>query len=89
MAVREERPDALLVFVKAPSREAQRERIAARGADDEEQIARRLAEAEAEEAQSDRFDAVVVNDDVDRAVGEVAAILDARRSAQNLGSGDG
>jgi guanylate kinase len=87
MAVREQVPDALLVFLRAPSREVQRERIAARGADDPDQIARRMAEADAEEALADRFDAVVVNDDVDRAVAEVAAILDARRNARNDGSG--
>jgi guanylate kinase len=87
MAVREQVPDALLVFLRAPSREVQRERIAARGADDPEQVARRMAEADAEEALADRFDAVVVNDDVDRAVAEVAATLDARRRARNHGSG--
>jgi len=81
MAVREQIPDALLVFVRAPSREVQRERIIARGADDEEQLARRLAGAEAEEALADRFDAVVVNDDLGTAVDEVAAILASRRRA--------
>jgi guanylate kinase len=87
MAVREQLPEALLVFVRAPSREVQRARIAGRGADAPDQIERRLARAEAEEALADRFDAVVVNDDVDRAVGEVAAILDARRNARNHDSG--
>lgn len=81
MAVREQIPDALLVFVRAPSREAQRERILARGADDDEQLARRLAGAEAEEALAEHFDAVVVNDDLDAAVDEVAAILASRRRA--------
>lgn len=87
MAVREQIPEALLVFIRAPSREIQRERITARGADDAEQLARRIAEAEAEEALADRFDAVVVNDDVDTAVGEVTAILAARRNARDHGSG--
>ncbi len=32
-------------------------------------------------ALADRFDAAVVNDDVERAAGEVAAILEARRAA--------
>ena len=68
MAVREQIPDALLVFVRAPSREAQVERLVGRDADDEEQMARRIVEAEAEEALADQFDAVVVNDDVDAAV---------------------
>jgi guanylate kinase len=79
MAVRRSFPDALLVFVKPPSREAQRQRLVARGHDDPAAIERRLAEAEREEALASQFDAVVVNDDVNRAIDEVAAILSARR----------
>lgn len=78
-AVRRAYPDALLVFVKPPSRAEQRRRLVARGVDDPAEIERRLAAAEAEEARARDFDAVVVNDDVDRAVGEVAGILASRR----------
>jgi guanylate kinase len=81
MAIREAFPDAVLVFVRAPSREVQRKRLEGRGQDDPEAVERRLAEAEAEEALADRFDAVVVNDDVGRAVEEVAAILARSRDA--------
>ncbi len=38
MAIRERIPDALLVFLRAPSREVQRERLTGRGADDDEQM---------------------------------------------------
>jgi guanylate kinase len=82
LAVREAYPEAVLVFVKAPSREEQRRRLVDRGEDDAEAIERRLARAEAEEALADRFDAVVVNDDPDRATDEVAAILGAHREAR-------
>jgi guanylate kinase len=81
MAVRQQIPDALLVFVRAPSRETQHERLAGRDSDDAEQVARRMAGADAEEALADRFDAIVVNDDLDATVDEVAAILSARRRA--------
>jgi len=74
-------PSALLVFVRAPSREEQRRRLETRDADDLEAMKQRLARAEAEERiAQEQFDAVVVNDDVDRAVSEVAAIVEARRS---------
>jgi guanylate kinase len=80
-AVREAYPDALLVFVKPPSREAQRERLFARDPHvDPAVLERRLDQAEAEEHQAGDFDAVVVNDDLSRAVGEVTAILQARRT---------
>ena len=81
LAVREALPSALLVFVKAPSREEQRRRLEERGADDPEAMERRLARAELEEAlAAEQFDAVIVNDDVGRAVGELAAIVEARRN---------
>lgn len=81
MAVRGVFPDALLVFVRPPSREVQRERLIARdpGADAEE-IEIRLAAAAREEESASAFDAVVVNDDLTRAVGEILDVLEHRRS---------
>ncbi len=81
LAVREACPEALLVFLRPPSREVQRERIVGRAQDSPEAVERRLAEAEAEEAKAGLFDAVIVNDDLETAVGEVAAILRARRES--------
>jgi guanylate kinase len=80
-AVREQYPDALLVFVAPPSREVQRARLLGRDPDaDLAALERRLDQAEAEERAARDFDAVVVNDDLNRAVDEVAAILAARRT---------
>jgi guanylate kinase len=80
LAVREALPQALLVFVRAPSRDEQRRRLEARGADTPDAIEHRLAQAEAEEEIArETFDAVIVNDDVDRATAELAAIVEARR----------
>jgi guanylate kinase len=81
LAVRERFPEALLVFLRAPDASEQEARLRGRDTDDPEQLARRLDTARAEEGLAGRFDAVVVNDDVSRAVGEVAAILNARRAA--------
>jgi guanylate kinase len=81
LRVREEYPDAVLVFLKAPSPAEQRRRIAARGDTDPADVERRLRAAAEEEARAGSFDHVVVNDDVDTAVAEVAGILAARRSA--------
>jgi guanylate kinase len=80
LAVQQQAPDALLVFVRAPSPEEQRRRLVARGSDDPAAIERRLAQAEAEEKIArEAFDAVIVNDDLDRATAELAAIVEARR----------
>lgn len=89
LAVKQALPEALLVFIQAPSREEQRRRLEARGTESPESIARRLARADDEEriAATD-FDAVVVNDEVGRAVAEVAAILGSRRDRGRTSPGD-
>ncbi len=80
MAVRKAFPDAVLVFLRPPSRSVQRARLVARAGDPLDTIERRLAKADAEEAYASEFDLVVVNDDLDAAVEQVAAILEARRT---------
>ncbi len=80
MAVRKAFPDAILVFLRPPSREVQKERLLARAGDALDSIERRLAKADAEEAMAVEFDLVVVNDDLETAVEQVAAILEARRT---------
>ena len=83
LAVKERFPEAVLVFVKPPSPDELRRRLLSRPSAATEDIEARLAGAAAEEAQADRFDAVVVNDDVDTAVAQVAGILDARRGGRS------
>jgi guanylate kinase len=79
--VRRRDPDALLVMLVAPSPDAYRERMRARG-DDEEHVRRRLELGASEEAEGRQIaDAVVVNDDLGRAVAEVAGIVNAHRAA--------
>jgi len=86
--VRARHPDAVVVFVEAPSRQAQEERLRQRG-DREDLIARRLAAApKEEEAGRALADHVVVNDDLGQAIGEVAAILEACRSRREPPTGD-
>lgn len=72
-------PDATMILLVPPSREAQAERLEARG-DGPEQIKRRLEAAAIEEARGRELaQHVVVNDDVERAVDEVAGILASHR----------
>ena len=79
LAVKDRFPDAVLVFVQPPSPDELRRRLLSRPSAASEDIDARLAAAAAEEAQSGAFDAVVVNDDVDTAVDQLAGILAARR----------
>jgi guanylate kinase len=70
-------PDAVLIFLRPPSMDALAKRLAARQTEDAASIARRLARANEEMADASWFDHVVVNDEVDRAAREVAAIIEA------------
>ena len=79
--VRERDPDALIVLLLPPSPEIQAERLRRRG-DDEAEVARRLERGAREEQVGRALTPfVVVNEDVDRAVSEVAGILEAHRRA--------
>jgi guanylate kinase len=72
-------PDALVMLVLAPSREAHEARLRGRG-DDEAHVQRRLEMAAQEERVGRELaHHIVVNDDLERAVDEVAAILESRR----------
>ena len=78
--VRDLRPDATLVLLLPPSPEVQAERLRGRG-DDEDHVARRLAEGAEEERVGRRIaDHVVVNGTVAQATADVASILELRRS---------
>jgi guanylate kinase len=72
-------PDAVAILVEPPSRDELEQRLRGRG-DAPDQVARRLALADVEVAEGRGLaDHVVVNDDLDGAVAEVARILDAHR----------
>jgi len=63
------------VFVAPPDFEVLRQRLVRRGTDAPEVIERRLAKAEDEFRERVKYDHVVVNDDLDRAVAEIRTIV--------------
>jgi guanylate kinase len=75
--LRERAPDAVLVFVFPPTARALWGRLTARGTERMEEVRRRLSAAQEELAQAAYFDYIVVNDDLDRAVSRVRAIVEA------------
>ncbi len=80
MQVHEKRPDAVMVFIAPPSFEELAARLRGRGTEDEEKVLKRLETAKEELKQQDRFDYVIVNDELDRAVEELKDILAKRRT---------
>lgn len=80
MQVHEKRPDAVMVFIAPPSFEELAARLRGRGTEDEEKVLKRLETAKGELKQQDRFDYVIVNDQLDRALEELKDILAKRRT---------
>lgn len=68
--------DALLVFVAPPSMEILARRLTERNTESAEQLKLRLARAEMELAQEDKFDEVIVNDDLERAFAEARLLVE-------------
>lgn len=67
---------ALSVFIKAPSVEVLRQRLIGRGTDSVEAIAERVAKAAEELTYEDKFDYVLVNDDLATAYADAEKIVD-------------
>jgi guanylate kinase len=88
--VRAKIPDAVTIFLMPPSPEILayrlRNRSRAEGAVQEEVIRRRLARARLEIENYREYDYILVNDILDRAVEEMAAIVAAERMRRNNGS---
>lgn len=73
--VNEKCPDAVLIFVYPPSMEELEQRLRSRGTDTEQAIAGRLLRAREECLEAKKYDYLIVNDEVDSAVGDILAIL--------------
>lgn len=72
-------PDAVSVFLLPPSRDRLRERLAGRGTESADALAKRLENACAEIAAFGEYDYVIVNEELDRAVKQFISILRAER----------
>lgn len=73
--VRAKCPDAVSIFILPPSLEELERRLRNRQTDSPETIAKRIALAPGEIAQSKNFDFCVVNDDIAKATDEVYSII--------------
>jgi guanylate kinase len=78
--VRAKRRDARFIFLVPPSFATLRERLERRAEDSAGEIAARLELARQELAEGAHFDYAVVNDELERCVGEVLEILAAERA---------
>lgn len=73
-------PEAVMIFIAPPSLSELERRLRGRGTDSEEKIQKRLARAREEIGSMREFDYVVVNDDLQRAVGLFTSVISAERA---------
>jgi guanylate kinase len=76
--VRRALPECVSIFILPPSRASLEERLRNRRTDSEEVIARRLRDAVGDMSHWSEFDYVVINDDFERAVSDLASIIQGR-----------
>ncbi len=75
MNVKRQYPDAILIFVAAPSAEELKNRLAGRGTETAEVIEKRMKRAAVESDDIDEYDYIVINDDLDTCVKKVNSII--------------
>ncbi len=80
--VRDIFPEAVFIFLKPPSLEALSRRLDKRGTESRKSREIRLENAKAEMAEADKFDHVVLNDKLDKAVLKLKAIIERERKEE-------
>lgn len=68
-------PEAILIMIVPPSMDELKHRLFGRGTESKENIEGRLSRIDYELSKTDKYDYTVVNDDLERAVGEIEQII--------------
>ncbi len=79
--------DLVRVFILPPSTVELARRLKARGQDSDEVVARRMAKAGEEISHWAEYDYVIINDDLEEALGRIRAILEAERLKRDRQTG--
>ncbi len=75
LKVKAQYPDAIMIYVMPPNAQALAQRLRGRGTEQEDVIRKRLARAVEESAQVDKYEYMVVNDDLEQCVEEVHRLI--------------
>lgn len=75
MNIKSQYPDAILIFVAAPDSESLRSRLMGRGTESSEVIDKRMKRASEEALDMDKYDYIVVNDDLEECIKTVNSII--------------
>ena len=77
MHIKEQYPDAVLIFITAPDAETLKTRLEGRGTEDAKVISKRLKRAFEETDDMVQYDYLVVNDDLDKCVDDIHSVIQA------------
>jgi guanylate kinase len=80
LQIKEKYPEAVLVFIAPPSKRELEKRLNIRGTDSQEVIVRRLQCVAGEIKLASRYDYIVINDEITKAVNKIRAILNAEKA---------
>ena len=72
-------PEAVTIFMVPPALKTLESRLRGRGTESDEQVEIRLGVARAEISEAHRYQYLVVNEDLDKAVSDFITIIDAER----------
>ena len=84
LLVKEKNPDTLLLFVTPPSAEELKKRLVGRDTETMEQINARLTRAIDEAPIMEKYDYIVINDEVENCVDKIHELLDAAKHSTGL-----
>lgn len=79
MHIKQQYPDAILIFLTAPDADCLKNRLAGRGTEDEKVIDKRMKRALEESESMSEYEYIVINDDLDTCIRTVHGIIEAKR----------
>lgn len=81
LQIQEKYPETLLLFIMPPSVSELRRRLTGRGTETTEVVEQRMAKAIEEARLIDRYDGILINDEVDRCVEQLRDVIEAAHMA--------
>ena len=81
LQIKEKFPETILLFVTPPSAEVLKERLIGRGTESMDVVEKRLRRAKEESEIMDRYDMILINDDLEEAVKNAVALIDASKAS--------
>ena len=79
LSIKKIHPQTVLIFIKPPSIEILIDRLRKRKSETEETLKKRLQRIDYEYGKAELFDYIVINDELEKTIGEVEAIIEGRK----------